>query len=73
MNYPELVPEEKHIDNLCYLRELVKVQIDNYVENKWNGELVNDEVVLDYLEQLEMIDNCLTNVYSKMKFFENKQ
>lgn len=73
MKYPELVSEEKHIDNLCYLRELTKLKIDDYVELKAGGHMVNDDVVIDYLDELEVIDNCLTNVYSKVKFFEDKQ
>lgn len=73
MEIIEYVPENKHVENLCYLRELVKLKIDNFVENKADGALVDDDVVLDYLDELEVIDNCLTNVYSKVKFFENKQ
>lgn len=73
MKDQELVSEERHYNNLLYLRELIKIRIDDFVESKKEGDLVNEDAVIEDLENLEIIDNCLTKVYSTVKFFDNEK
>ncbi len=70
MKFPELVSENKHLDNLCYLRELYKLNIDNWVESKQDGTLVDDEYVIEQLEILTLIEDGISGLHSKIQLIE---
>lgn len=72
MEFPELVSEKKHLNNLFYLRELTKLRIDNWVEDNMNGSLMDEDYVIERLEDLDLIDSCISNLYSKIRFLEKK-
>lgn len=63
----KLVPETKHIDNLCYLRELKKLDIDNWVEDAKNGLNPSQDRVDELILDLSTIEECMSDFYSKLK------
>lgn len=68
----QLVPETRHIENLCYLRELKKLEIDNWVEDCKNGLAPNQDEVDELILDLSTIEECMSDFYSKLKECGNK-
>ena len=65
-DYPELVSEKRHFNNLYYLRELIKLKIDDWVEVNKEGGDPDFEIAMSYLEELDLVDRGLSNLYSKV-------
>ena len=68
----ELVSEAKHIDNLCYFRELYKLDLDDRREMSENGELIDRDEVMDIIENISVIDRAIGYLHSKVKDYENR-
>lgn len=71
-NLKEYVSEAKHVDNLCYFRELFKLDLDDYRERSENGELINRDEVVDVIEDITVIDRAIGYLPSKVKEYENR-
>lgn len=65
-DYTELVSEKRHFNNLYYLRELIKLKIDDWVEVNKEGGAPDFEIAISYLEELDLVDRGISNLYSKV-------
>lgn len=64
----EIVSERRHVENLFYVRELLKFDLDEWVLERQAGNIVEGaEGIMDVIKNISILDEALTNVYAKMK------
>lgn len=62
----EFVSERRHFDNLFYVRELFKLQLDDWVQERKNGKRLDDaEDVIDIIENLNIVDNSIGGLHAQ--------
>lgn len=68
----ELISERKHLDNLYYIRELIKLDIDNWVEENSEGQLKDSDDVIDMVLNLSTVEECMCSLYTKLKYCDKE-
>lgn len=58
------VSEQTHIKNLLFIREIFKNDIDDWVQEAKGKKTVYDEEVVESLEDLSLVEECLIRAYS---------
>ncbi len=60
----ELISESQNIDNLHYLRNILKANLDYWVTQNKNGELTNLEEAMDIVTNMAFIQDILNSELS---------
>ena len=67
----EFVSEGRHVDNLLYVRELLKLDLDNWVQTRKSGKNLKDiESVMEIIDCLEVVENCLGGIHAQIAALE---
>ena len=69
----EFVSEKKHVSNLFYWRDLLKLELDDLTEKKKNGELVSNDDPMELIMNISIIDDCIATLPSKVKELEENE
>ena len=67
----ELVPEKKNLNNLLYIRELIKLDINDWVEDSKNGMIKRREDVIGLVEELSLVEETISGLYSKCELINS--
>lgn len=60
-----MIPEKKHLENLLYIRDLLKIDIDTWTEENKNGNLPLFPDLMDLITDLSIVEECIAGLYSK--------
>ena len=67
----EFVSEARHFDNLFYVRELLKLELDDWVATRRDGYCLDDaEGVIDIIENLNIVETSIGGLHAKMTALE---
>lgn len=72
----EFVSEKRHVENLFYVRELLKFELDEWVLEREAGHIGDSaEGAMNIITDLTVVDQALTSIYTDLKELEalNKQ
>lgn len=63
----EIVTEIKNLKNLHYVRELAKYDLDQWVEDKKDGQLKDRKEAMEIIEDIAFINDAISGLYSIIK------
>lgn len=67
----EIVSEKRHIENLFYVRELLKYDLDEWVLERKSGHITyGPEDAMDIINNISIVDDALTAIYTELKELE---
>ena len=67
----EFVSEGRHFDNLFYVRELLKLDLDDWVQKRRNGHCLDDaDDAMDIIENISIVENCIGGIHAQMAALE---
>ena len=68
----EFVSEAKYLDDLCFFRELLKLDFDNWCEDFKNGKLVKKKDAAETVQWIKDFDMAICYLHSKVKEYEDR-
>lgn len=67
----QFVSETRHLDNLLYVRELLKLDLDNWVSTRKDGRNLDDvEAAMDTIDCIKVIEECAGGLHARMAALE---
>ncbi len=67
----EFIDERTHINDLVYVRDLLKVDLHEWVEDKKNGKLKNTDKAMDIITNISIINDAAGSLNSQLKMAED--
>ena len=67
----EYVSDKWHVKNLCYWRDLFKLELDDLTEKKKSGHIVEDDDAMEVITNISIIDEAIATVPPLVKQAED--
>lgn len=61
------ISERKHLDNMMYVRQLIKYEINEWVEDRKEGMLPDRDNLIELLEDLNLVEECIGGLHKNIK------